>query len=246
MTHEMTRGDNGAVCSNGSEKLWAYATNVINRKSDELNPYRNPVTKHEHRLASFQELLVQRGMRYARCDLETFEVGACENRRKVVDDLKEFVRDMPVRLRSGDGGLILLGPPGTGKDHLLMAAMKAAILNHGFEVRWVDGLELFSSLKAAIRSGDPQKIVKQFSEVPILAISDPVPPRAELSDYELGMLRQVVDRRYNAMRATWITTNVQTAEDGDRLLTAAVLTRILDGALHLFCGWECHRRPFSR
>lgn len=218
---------------------------AIDLRTNKLNPYTEFVIDERERFGLCKRLIEERGVRYANCDLSSFDIEGDKERADVVSRVAEFIDDMPARLRSGNGGLILLGPPGTGKDHLLMATMKAATLQHGFRVRWVDGLQLFSDVKAAIANNETKTLINELCKAQILAISDPVPPRDELSAFELQVIRNLIERRYSAMRATWITTNVQTAADAKRLFSDAVLTRLLDGALELFCGWESYRRPYA-
>lgn len=207
---------------------------------ESLNPYRNAMEPVE-RLKAFREFVVHRGRRYATCTLDSF--ADVDGAHGVLQSLKAFCEQMVDRLRGGQGGLVLLGPPGTGKDHLLMGVMRTAILEHGLRVRWFDGLRLFDELRQHIADNSVSAFVSELCKVQVLAISDPVPPRDMLSTYELSKLREIVDRRYSDGMATWITTNVQTPEDAQRLFTEAVLSRLLDGALELFCGWSCYRRP---
>lgn len=206
-----------------------------------FSPY-HKVSDNRDRFSAFRSLSQKRGRRYVECTLNSFNVNVDEQ-RNVVDQLKQFAKDMPTLLHKGNGGVILLGPPGTGKDHLLMGLMREAILTHGFSVTWVDGLRLFSMIKSAIKTDDVEDMLKEYVRVQVLAISDPVPPRDELTAYELAILRDLIERRYSQAMATWVTTNVQTKEDAVRLFTSAVLGRLLDGSTQLFCGWSNHRSP---
>ena len=223
------------------EKLYAAVDKLLSTQSLEaLNPYRAKMDPVE-RLKVFREFVIQRGRRYATCSLESF--ADIDGSREVLKALREFCEGMVERLCESQGGLVLLGPPGTGKDHLLMGAMRIAILDHGLRVRWFDGLRLFDQLRQHIADQSVGTFVDELCKVQILAISDPVPPRDFLSTYELSKLREIVDRRYSDGMATWITTNVQTPGDAQRLFTEAVLSRLLDGALELFCEWKCYRSP---
>ncbi len=246
MTQDKTQPANAARCSVDPEELQQAVNNMVNDfQSRRHNPYTHRVEDPRERFAMLTRLIEERGVRYAHCDLDNFAVDGDEERGNVVARLTDFIDNMPERLTTAKGGLILLGPWGTGKDHLIMSAMKAAILRYGFRVRWVDGLEMLADVKAAIETHSTTTLVDQLSQSQILVISDPVPPRDELKPYELSIIRRIVEKRYSAMRATWITTNVQTADDAARLLSGPVLSRLVHGALELFCGWESHRRPFG-
>lgn len=209
-----------------------------------LSPYRSAMTNLD-RFEAFKQLCKYRGRRYACCDFENFTCDT-EQKRNTVDRLKKIALEFKSLCDNGNGGLVILGPPGTGKDHLLMAMMRSAIIHHGLKVKWFDGLRLFAEIKNAIGEGTVERLLSSLVGVQILAISDPVPPRDALSVYELSVLRDIVERRYNAQMATWITTNVQTAEDARRLFTDAVLSRLLDGATEVFCDWTSYRKPLER
>ncbi|MBN1855301.1 MAG: ATP-binding protein [Pirellulales bacterium] len=207
-----------------------------------FSPYANRIEDPRKRWCTFLELIKRRGQRYAMCSLENFDICGRDSKRKtsVRDELRSFTTNMPERIASGSG-LVLLGPPGTGKDHLLMACLREAILTHGFTVRWHDGLELFQQVKAAIARDGTGDFFKQLYTPQILALSDPVPPRDELTAYELSVLRNVIEKRYSSGLSTWITTNVQNYDEARKLFTSAVLDRLLHGTLELFCGWESYR-----
>lgn len=219
------------------------AVSRLEASADHLNPYRIRLPSVE-RLKHWRNLCAQRGRRYVRANLETYECR-CDAHRNVVRRLKEFAAAMPDRLSAGEGGIVLLGPPGTGKDHLLMGLMRSAVVDHGFSVRWMDGMRLFAQIKAGIRTNRVEQLLDDVCSVGILALSDPVPPRDELTAFEMAVLRDIIERRYSRMMATWITTNVQTAEDATRLFTSAVLDRLMHGATQLFCDWESFRRPIA-
>ncbi|MBN2293566.1 MAG: ATP-binding protein [Pirellulales bacterium] len=207
-----------------------------------FSPYAKRIENPKKRWSAFLDLVKRRGQRYALCTLDNFDFKSRDSKRKlgVLDELRSFSANMPERIANGSG-LVLLGPPGTGKDHLLMACMRDAILMHGFTVSWHDGLELFQQVKAAIARDGTEKFFKQLYSPQILALSDPVPPRDELTAYELSILRNVIEKRYSSGLSTWITTNVQNYDEARKLFTSAVLDRLLHGALELFFGWESYR-----
>ncbi len=208
-----------------------------------LDPYRRQLDSIE-RLRHWRSLCQLRGRRYVKANLDSYKCTS-PKQSVVLNRLRDFAKHLPERLSAGEGGVVLLGPPGTGKDHLLMGLMRVAVLNNGFTVRWVDGMRLFAQIKAGIRGNKVETLLDELCSVSILALSDPVPPRDELTAYEMAVLRDIIERRYSHAMATWITTNVQTSEDAKKLFTAAVLDRLMDGATQLFCDWESHRRPTS-
>ena len=154
--------------------------------------------------------------------------------------LQEFAAEMPTRLRKG-GGLILLGPSGTGKDHFLAAMLKIAVACHRFRVAWWDGGALFDEICESLQNDSFHQFQERLLAPHILAISDPVPPRGYLTDSQLRRFRDIIDRRYRQTKSIWITTNVDSAADGEELLTKPLLERIKAGSVQIFCDWPSYR-----
>ena len=75
----------------------------------------------------------------------------------------------------------------------------------------------------------------------MLVLSDPVPPKGELSDYSESILYRIVDARYITMKPTWTTMNVASGEEADRRLGAPIVDRLRHGALCLSCDWPSFR-----
>lgn len=189
--------------------------------------------------AALRLLCTQLGPRYSSATLVNFE---CYDDRQtaVLARLKDFAQRMP-DLLAGGGGLMLYGPPGTGKDHLLAAMLKVAIVGHRLDARWYDGQELFEKARYAIRREKESEFRKELSAPHILAISDPQPPKGELSDYQIGLIRDVIDRRYRRRLSTWITTNLDSADAANALLTEPVMQRLRESAGKIFCEWPSYR-----
>ncbi len=179
------------------------------------------------------------GDRYAGCTLGNFE-SYHERQAPVVSRLIEFAREIPKHCRDGSG-LLLFGPAGTGKDHLLAAVLKIAIVAHRLRVRWYDGQELFEQARYAIRRETEHELRAMLTEPHILAISDPQPPKGDLSDYQISLVRDVIDRRYRRCLSTWITTNLDKSDDANRLLTEPVMQRLKESSGKIFCDWPNYR-----
>ena len=144
---------------------------------------------------------------------------------------------------AGDG-VVLFGPMGTGKDHLLVALARVAILNHGYSVRWISGMQLYADFRQAIRDNASEQIIVQRATNPdILILSDPQLPRGELSDYQASMLFWIVDARYSMRRPTWVSLNVADGTEAERRIGAATVDRLRDGAVTVACDWPSYRKP---
>ena len=224
----------------GLSSLEAAVSNLLKKwRSGELSPYRVRL-EPKARWACFKQLIRERGGRYVGCTPATFAVLSSEH-RKALDRVEQFCDAMPDQI-SGGAGIVFLGPPGTGKDHLMFAAMRRAIIEHGFAVKWADGLRLYATIKGAIASGTTEAVLAEYVKPQILALSDPIPPRDVLSPYELATLRDIIERRYSQSLSTWVTTNVTDRNTAVELFTGAVLDRLLHGAIEVnLCGLDSYR-----
>ena len=239
---ERRRHQPEACSAKSARELFSGLLQRIDR--GELNPYKKRLTEQQ-KIAVHKQLIADRGIRYAACSLDSFEV-VCSEQRAAVAVMRAFISDLDNRLASTmGGGLVLIGPPGTGKDHLLMAAMTAAILDYGFSVVWRDGLRMYHLLKNAISKNSTEEEIARYVKPQILAISDPLPPRDDLSSYEMACLRDIIDQRYSLGLATWITTNVQSQEEAKQKLTGPLLGRIGHNATEVNCAWPGYRKPLT-
>ena len=187
----------------------------------------------------------ERGSRYEKCTLEHF-ITRNAAQRKVVAAMMDYAADLRGYV-GGGRGLLLLGPSGTGKDHLVAALFNPAV-DARLSVKWISGALLFSRLRERIDStGESErKLLEEFTLPNILAISDPVPVGCELTGYQRVMLYQIVDARYNNRRPCWVTINASSGAEVDAKLGAPIVDRLRDGALSLACDWPSYRKSFSR
>ncbi len=206
----------------------------------EFDPWQKRLSNTERDI-TLKALARQLGPRYWRCTLDNFEVYDRPRQEPALVSIREFAAAMPTRL-AGGGGLVLTGNPGTGKDHLIAALLKIAVAKYRLSASWWDGGSLYDAIAEAITEDSYLKLRRRLLEPHILAISDPVPPRGSLSDPQLRRLRDMIDKRYRETKSTWITTNVDTTNDAESLLTKPLLERITEGALQVFCDWKSYRR----
>lgn len=183
------------------------------------------------------------GGRYHDCKFSGFEFyGTTEeqSRQKGVIDSCRQMADNFANLDS-NSGLVLFGPPGTGKDHILAAMLRAACMS-GRSVKWLNGLDFFGDMRDRMDKESPEsEIIKDLSKPDILAISDPLPPWGPLTAFQAQTLFRVIDRRYRQEKPIWVTVNVAGGHEASERIGAAVVDRLKERSLSVFCNWPSYR-----
>ena len=86
-----------------------------------------------------------------------------------------------------------------------------------------------------------REAVRRLVEPDVLVVSDIVPQAGTASPYQLSILFQVVDGRYRAQRTTVVTANVSSGNEAAQRLSPALVDRLRDESLALFCNWPSYR-----
>jgi hypothetical protein len=143
------------------------------------------------RLAEFERAV---GERLASSTLANF-VCKEAGQSHVVASLDEYATNMIAEVAAG-AGIILFGPSGSGKDHLLTSLGRIAIGKYGLHVTWRNGADLLGELRDRISENEAEETwVRRLARPDVLYISDPSPPKGELTTYQSSMLGRVLDRR---------------------------------------------------
>ena len=131
----------------------------------------------------------------------------------VVITVRSFVREFP---NVPKPGLLFMGPPGTGKTHLAVAALRG-LMARGFEGIFFD----FQNLLDRIRSGYDQasgtmdrEAYRTALDTDILLLDDLGAHR--VTDWVEDTVTSIVTHRCNNKKSTIITTNLRDPEAGDK------------------------------
>lgn len=183
------------------------------------------------------------GSRYADCTLQNFTIDGtaphATAQRTVLVQLGKYAGNILERVADGQG-LLLYGPSGTGKDHLLTGLARVAIANE-LSIKWVNGSTLYRSMREGMGE-DEEKLVSRYIYPKILYLSDPIPPIGSLTPFQASTLFAIIDGRYRGKKATWATMNTADGQEASQRLGSAIADRLRDGAISLNCSWPSHRK----
>lgn len=179
--------------------------------------------------------LLAMGTRYRDCTLDNFRIDN-ESQRAVVMRLRRFMQTTHERIPN----VLLFGPKGTGKDHLLTALVRWGG-DLGLGVQWVNGLDLFAQFRDFEKAQEFDQR-SQLVAADVLAISDPLPPSGDLTTWQQENLARLLDSRYRRALPTWATLNVASGAEAEQRLGPLITDRLRDGAVALACCWESFRR----
>lgn len=178
--------------------------------------------------------------RYRGCTLENFLCEDQHERLQAVEQMRQFIDRLP-----SSTGLLLLGPPGTGKDHLMAAAIAAAV-ERKMRVAWRNGMDLFGEVRDRMsEEQDERTFVANLVRPDVLAISDPLPPFGDLTQFQAATLFRVIDGRYSRNKPTWATMNVASKKEAEQRLGSQIVDRLTHGAVVVKCNWESYRKAFD-
>jgi len=139
----------------------------------------------------------------------------------VFDLLESILRLLPQRLTNQNlfqndtedlKGMVLMGPPGTGKTHLMTGFACKCTIGHGISCIFQSFAELLSELRQGYSDGKSDvEIIEPHLQTDILIIDDM--GKGRNSDWELGILDMLISERYNRNQIIMVTTNFTENEE---------------------------------
>ena len=139
--------------------------------------------------------------------------------------------------------VLIAGPIGTGKSHLVQALGHCA-LRAGHDVLFITHHKLLTQLHAARATNTYERKLQQLAKIEVIAIDDfGLRPMRSPQDEDF---HEFVAERYEK-KTTLITSNLDFNEWGaafpNKLMGAATLDRLRDGAYRIVLDGETRRKP---
>jgi DNA replication protein DnaC len=151
--------------------------------------------------------------RYQRCTLDTFLTYPNEELLRAVTVARRFVDDFPHVQK----GLMLIGPPGIGKTHIAVSALKAIIRRSAARGLYYDTRALLRDIRSTYNpqlNAAEMDVIRPVMDAELLVLDDLGAER--LTDWVEETMSLIVNTRYNERRLTIFTSNYEDIpEEGD-------------------------------
>jgi DNA replication protein DnaC len=171
--------------------------------------------------------------RYQKCTLDALITYPNERFLKAVETARKFAASFPVC----DRGLLLIGPPGIGKTHIVVAVLVDVIRRTGARGLYYDTRALLTLIRSSydpIIKSTPIDYLRPCMEADILVLDDLGAER--LTDWVEETMNLIVNTRYNNRKLTLFTSNYEDIPDDD---LNTLLTRV-GFRLHSRLREMCH------
>lgn len=209
--------DNPAACE---VKGW----NSLERDGQSFSSRCKTFTAYAEQAALESSLASTRiSKRFRTRTFESFQPS--QDSRHALEVCKRWVSKFP---HASGIGLILHGPVGTGKTHLVSAIVNA-LHTRKERVLFACVPDLVADFRAAIKDGRSDAIIDEVIAAPVLVLDDLGAERA--TEYVQEVIPRIINRRYEDLAPTIITTNLSLPEL-ETQITARSTSRLVE-----MCHW---------
>ena len=128
-------------------------------------------------------------------------------------EVKTFLLSYQATCRPSARGVLMVGPCGVGKTHVLCGLLRYLILEQAQVCRYIDSFQLLEELRATFETGTgASALMSEVCSVPILGIDELGKTRT--TGWQLEVLDQIVSRRYDEGLTTLLTSNYGFRREG--------------------------------
>jgi len=187
-----------------------------------------------------ERLAARVGRRYADATLDNYEMPT-EGHYQAAGAVRAYVGDWRAKAAAG-ANLVLVGPCGVGKDHLLVGAARV-VADAGGLVRWAWGASLYQDVLA---NRSDQRVADGYATAPILVISDPAGSSHSLHPAQADVLGWVINERDRQLLPTWVSINAASQADAISRLGEPTVDRLRGGATVVQMPLASWRTPVGR
>lgn len=172
---------------------------------------------------------------------EKFKDSTLDNYSATLPKQKDIIKHLKTFLESPDNvGLLMLGNPGTGKNHLVTAMMKEIIQKRARSAVITKVAKMIREIKDnwISKSTTEQSIIDKYVKPYLLVINEIGLQFG--SDTERAYFAEIIDDRLEALKPTILIGNVNLAQI-QGFVGERVIDRFRDGGKILVFGWDSHR-----
>jgi DNA replication protein DnaC len=158
-----------------------------------------------------EQARIPRAFREEGKDLEHFSARSNDSLQIALRKARGFVENYPLV----EKGLLLLGNPGVGKTHLIVAILKQLMLQKGVDCLFCSYQELLRQIRDSynpVSLSTESEVVRPVLETEVVAIDDLGAER--ISDWVEDTVTYLLNYRYTQKKITLLTSNLpDTAHD---------------------------------
>lgn len=181
----------------------------------------------------------QIGKRFESSSFDNYK-PACQEAEKILCICRSYANDFKEMKENGDG-LLFLGNPGTGKNHLA-AAICNAVMEKEYSTIHTTVLKMMRQVKSTWAKNSEQSEAEAISSFrkPDLLVIDEVGVQFD-SKAEQLILTEIINDRYEWMLPTILISNLSVGELAN-VVGERVIDRFRENSKVLVFNWESYRK----
>ncbi|WP_145012371.1 ATP-binding protein [Pseudomonas oryzihabitans] len=189
------------------------------------------------------ERLIRSGVteRFKACTFDSF-MARSKEQAHALSVCQAYAAEFPARYQAGQC-LLMLGNVGTGKTHLASAVVQQVIRRHRAQAVIVSASSIFRAAKAAMSrtaTFTEENVLAELAGFDLLVVDEVGASKG--SDWEVALLHEVIDRRYQGVRPTIVISNLDRQGMQD-YIGARAMDRLRQGGGELIgFTWNSERR----